>query len=254
MRVAVYETIGKMSEAAAATAAEELARCIAEKERATFIAATGTSQLRFLDTLTRQSRVDWTKTEMYHLDEYVGLPESHPASFRRYLRERLLNVVHPGRVHLIDGNAPDPWSECARLEQLVPTDGFDIAFVGIGENAHLAFNDPPADFANDALFTVVELSETYRAQQIYEGWFKAIKEVPDKAITMTIQGILRAKVIICVVPQARKADAVRCALTGAVRPACPASALRDHPRVSMFLDADAASLLDKAMLERCRKR
>ena len=250
MRVAIYDTMEKMAEAAAATAAEELSRCIAEKGRATFMAATGTSQLRFLDALTRQSHVDWTKTEMYHLDEYVGLPQSHPASFRRYLRERLLNVVHPGSVHLIDGNAPDPWSECARLERLVPTDGIDVAFVGIGENAHLAFNDPPADFANDALFAVVKLSETCRAQQVHEGWFKTIQEVPDKAITVTIRGILRAKFIICVVPEVRKAGAVRCALTGPVTPACPASVLREHPRASVFLDVDAASLLDNAVVQR----
>jgi glucosamine-6-phosphate deaminase len=246
MQVAIYDTTEKMAEAAAATAAEELSRCIAEKGRATFMAATGTSQLRFLEALTGQSHVDWTKTEMYHLDEYVGLPESHPASFRGYLRERLLNIVHPGIAHLIDGNAPDAWKECARLEQLVPTDGIDVAFVGIGENAHLAFNDPPADFANDAVFTVVALPETCRAQQVHEGWFKAIEDVPDKAITVTIQGILRAKSIICVVPEARKADAVRCALTGPVTPACPASVLREHPRASVFLDADAASLLDRA--------
>jgi len=248
MKVAIYDTTENMAEAAAATAAKELSRCITEKGRATFMAATGTSQLRFLDALTGQSHVDWAKTEMYHLDEYVGLPESHPASFRRYLRERLLNVVHPGIAHLIDGNAPDPWKECARLEQLVPTDGIDVAFVGIGENAHLGFNDPPADLANDALFTVVALSETCRAQQVHEGWFKAIEDVPNKAITVTIQGILRAKSIICVVPEARKADAVRCALTGPVTPACPASVLREHPRARVFLDADAASLLDKAMV------
>jgi glucosamine-6-phosphate deaminase len=229
MKVAIYDTTEKMADAAAATAAEELSRCIAKKDRATFMAATGTSQLRFLDALARQSHVDWAKTEMYHLDEYVGLPESHPASFRRYLRERLLNVVYPGIAHLIDGNAPDPRSECARLEQFVPTDGIDVAFVGIGENAHLAFNDPPADSANDAVFTVVALSETCRAQQVHEGWFKAIEDVPDKAITVTIQGILRAKSIICVAPEARKADAVRCALTGPVTPACPASVLRGHP-------------------------
>jgi glucosamine-6-phosphate deaminase len=250
MRVTIYDTTEKMAEAAATTAADELSRCIAESGRATFMAATGTSQLGFLDALTGQSRVDWAKTDMYHLDEYVGLPESHPASFRRYLRERLVNVVHPGSVHLIDGNAPDPWSECARLEQLVPTDGIDVAFVGIGENAHLAFNDPPADFANSALFTVVELSETCRAQQVHEGWFEAIEAVPHKAITVTIQGILRAKVIVCIVPEARKAAAVRCALTGRVTPACPASVLREHPRASVFLDADAASLLNNAMVQR----
>ena len=254
MRVAVYDTLERMAEVAAAVAAKELSRFISEKGRATFMAATGTSQLRFLEALTRESHVNWAKTDMYHLDEYVGLPESHPASFRHYLREKLLNVVHPGHAHLIDGNTVDPWNECARLEQLVMRDGIDVAFVGIGENAHLGFNDPPADFANNALFTVVTLSETCRAQQVHEGWFKSIEDVPDKAITVTIQGILKAKVIICVVPEARKANAVRCALAGLVTPACPASVLRNHPHARVFLDADAASLLDTAMAQRWRKQ
>ena len=131
VRVSIHENAEETAGAAAAKAADELRNRIAQKGRATFMAATGTSQLQFLDALTRQSHVDWTKTTMYHLDEYVGLPESHPASFRRYLRERLLNVVHPGSVHLMDGNAPDAWNECAHLEQLVSTDGIDVAFVGI---------------------------------------------------------------------------------------------------------------------------
>jgi glucosamine-6-phosphate deaminase len=246
VRVTTYDTTDKMAEAAAATAAQELSRCIAAKGRATFMAATGTSQLAFLDALTKQPHVDWTRTEMYHLDEYVGLPDSHPASFRRYLREHLVDVVHPANTHLIDGNTSDPSGECARLEQLVPRDGIDVAFVGIGENAHLAFNDPPADFADKALFTVVELSETCRAQQVHEGWFKAIEDVPQTAITATIRGILGARSIICVVSETRKAQAVKCALTGPVTPACPASALQGHARTSVFLDADAASLLEKA--------
>lgn len=241
MKVAVYVTAQKMAEAAAATAAERLSQRIAQKGHATFMAATGTSQFRFLDALTRHTHVNWAKTEMFHLDEYIGLSESHPASFRHYLHERLVNVVRPGIIHLINGNARDPWAECARLERLLPSEGVDVALVGIGENAHLAFNDPPADFANTALFTVVQLSESCRVQQVNEGWFKTTEEVPQKAITATIQGILRAHMIICVVPEARKADAVRCALTGPITPTCPASALREHPGVRLFLDAEAAS-------------
>lgn len=250
MRVAVYDTVRKMAEAAARLAAGELSRRIGENGRATFMAATGASQFAFLDALTRQSQVDWAKTEMFHLDEYIGLPESHPASFRRYLRERVLDAVHPAHVHLIDGNAADPWKECARLEQLMPQDGVDVAFVGIGENAHLAFNDPPADLANDDFFTVVTLTDSCRAQQVHEGWFSTIQEVPDKAITVTIRGILRSKCIVSVVPEARKAVAVRSALSGRIRPACPASVLMEHRRAYLFLDTDAASMLDKATLQR----
>ena len=250
MKAAIYETVRKMAEAAAALAAGELSRHIAENGRATFMAATGASQFAFLDALVRQSRVDWAPTEMFHLEEYIGLPESHPASFRRYLRERLLDVVHPGRVHFINGSAADPWQECARLEQLVPEDGVDVAFVGIGENGHLAFNDPPANLANDDSFTVVSLTESCRAQQVHEGWFGTIQEVPDKPITVTIRGILRSKCIVSAVPEARKAVAVRCDLSGTVRPACPASVLVEHPRTYLFLDADAASLLDEAAIHR----
>ena len=250
MRVGIYETVCKMAEAAATLAAGELSRQIAENGRATFMAATGASQLAFLDALTRPSQVDWSRTEMFHLDEYIGLPESHPASFRRYLREHLLDVVHPGRVHLIDGTAADPWRECTRLEQLMPEDGVDVAFVGIGENGHLAFNDPPADFSNEDFFTVVTLTDSCRAQQVHEGWFSTIEEVPEKTITVTIRGILKSKCIVSVVPEARKADAVQSALSGRVTPACPASVLVEHPQAYMFLDVDAASLLDKATLQR----
>jgi len=254
MKVAIYETVRKMAEAAAELAAGELSRRIAESGRATFMAATGASQFAFLDALTRQRQVDWARTEMFHLDEYIGLPESHPASFRRYLQERLLGVVHPGRVHLINGNAADPWQECARLAELMPKDGVDIAFVGIGENGHLGFNDPPADFANEDLFIVVTLPDSCRSQQVHEGWFSKLEDVPGKAITVTIRGILKSKCIVAVVPEARKAVAVRCALRGDVRPECPASALREHPRSRLFLDAEAASLLDKATIQRYQEK
>ncbi|KPK50883.1 MAG: glucosamine-6-phosphate deaminase [Planctomycetes bacterium SM23_25] len=253
MKVAIYETVREMAEAAAALAAGELSRHIAENGRATFMAATGASQFAFLDALSRQSHVDWARTEMFHLDEYIGLPESHPASFRRYLRERLLDVVRPGRVHLINGNAADPCQECARLERLMLEDGVDVAFVGIGENGHLAFNGPPADLATDGCFTVVSLTDSCRAQQLHEGWFGTIQEVPNKAITVTVRGILKSKCIVSVVPEARKAVAVRCALSGLVSPTCPASVLVEHPRAYLFLDADAASLLDKATIHRWQR-
>ena len=250
MKAAIYETVRRMAAAAAELLAGERSRRISENGRATSMAATGASQFAFLDALTRQSQVDWARTQVFHPDEHIGLPESHPASFRGYLQERLLDVVYPGRVHLIVGNAADPWQECARLGQLMPPRGVDVAFVGIGENGHLAFNDPPADLANEDLLTVVALTESCWAQQVHEGWFSKIERVPETAITVTIRGILRSKCIVAVVPETRKAVAVRCALSGDVRPECPASGLREHPRAHLFLDAEAASLLDKAAIQR----
>jgi glucosamine-6-phosphate deaminase len=190
---------------------------------------------------------------MFHLDEYVGLPESHPASFRRYLRERLVNIVHPGAVHLIDGDVSDPEAECARLSRLIEKEGIDVAFVGIGENSHLGFNDPPADLDTTDLFVVVELSETCRAQQVHEGWFQSVDQVPRRAITITIPGIMRSDCIICTAPERRKAEAVACSLTGPPSPVCPASVLQKHPRAFVFLETGSASLLDDAVARRWRR-
>lgn len=212
------------------------------------MAATGLSQIEFLQALAIASKVNWSKTSMYHLDEYVGLPESHPASFRHYLRERLISRVHPGTVRLIDGNVPNPLAECERLNKLLSEDKVDVAFLGIGENAHLAFNDPPADFDTDVPFVVVELAETCRTQQVNEGWFKALDDVPQRAITVTIRQILEADCIICVAPGRRNADAVKCALSGPITPSCPASALRKHSNVHVYLDIDSTRLLDQASI------
>jgi glucosamine-6-phosphate deaminase len=244
MKVTIYPHTKDMAVAAARRAAEELSRCVSEKGRVCFMAATGASQFAFLDALAKHEDVDWSKTTMYHLDEYVGLPASHPASFRRYLTERLIDRVHPGTIHLIDGSAQDPAAECARLSRLLEQDGIDLAFVGIGENAHLGFNDPPADFETSALFEVVELAEPCREQQVHEGWFDALGEVPRRAITITIPGILKSSCILCVVPESRKAAAVKQSLTDPVTPACPASALQTHPCTYVFLDTESASLLD----------
>ncbi|MEA3366422.1 MAG: glucosamine-6-phosphate deaminase [Candidatus Hydrogenedentes bacterium] len=249
MEVTIYDTSEAMAKAAASKAAHELRDCIDKKGRATFLAATGQSQVKFVEALTQESGVDWSKTIMYHLDEYVGLPESHRASFRRYLKERLLDRVAPGTVHFIDGNAADVEAECARLGGLLAQDGIDVAFVGIGENGHLAFNDPPADFENPDLFTVVELTESCRAQQVHEGWFESVSEVPPKAVTITIAGILKSRSIICTVPEARKASAVKRALTGSIAPSCPASVLQRHANTYLFLDKDAARLLDEGWVK-----
>ncbi len=246
MRISVSPTKMAMAEAAAAKASELLRGAIARKGRAVFVAATGASQFEFLDCLTSTPDIDWSATTMFHLDEYIGLPESHPASFRRYLRERLIERVNPGTVHLIRGDAPDPQAECRRLNDLLAGYEVDVSFVGIGENGHLAFNDPPADFDVADPYIIVELDEACRRQQLGEGWFTTLDEVPHRAVSMTVKQIMKSRAIVCTVPDQRKAQAVTDCLTGEVTPLHPASILRCHDHVSLFLDADAASLLKDA--------
>jgi glucosamine-6-phosphate deaminase len=180
---------------------------------------------------------------MFHLDEYVGLPETHPASFRKYLKERLINKVHPGNVHLIKGDAKSPESECERLGKIIIQKEIDVAFVGIGENGHLAFNDPPADFDTKKPYLVVELDDACRKQQLGEGWFKSFDDVPKRAISMSINQIMESKNIICTVPDSRKAQAVKDCLEGDITPDNPASILRNHESAFLFLDKNSAKLL-----------
>jgi glucosamine-6-phosphate deaminase len=232
-----------LGEAAAAEAASILRDAIARQGRARVVAATGASQFEFLDALTTAPDVDWDRTTFFHLDEYVGLPASHPASFRRYLKERLADRVHPGTFHFIEGDRPDPEAEARRVGELIGAGEIDVAFVGIGENGHLAFNDPPADFVTDAPYLVVRLDEACRRQQLGEGWFARLEEVPQRAISMSIRQILKARRILCVVPDARKARAVHDCLTGDVSPLRPASALQRHPATTVYLDVDSSALL-----------
>lgn len=243
MQIFKFPTKIEMAQAAAAKAGELLKDTISRKGGAIFVAATGSSQFEFLDALTSHSKVDWSRTTMFHLDEYIGLPETHPASFRRYLKERLIDRVHPGTVHLIEGDVPDPQAECRRLNRLIAGQEVDVAFVGIGENGHLAFNDPPADFEVEAPYIVVELDEACRRQQVGEGWFASLEEVPGFAITMSVKQIIKSEAIICLVPHRRKAQAVKDCFGGDVTPLHPASILRQHEHAGVFLDADAASLL-----------
>jgi glucosamine-6-phosphate deaminase len=232
-----------------AAAAEEAARTLREaidrRGRAHVVAATGASQFEFLEALVAAPGIDWARTVFFHLDEYVGLPASHPASFRRYLRERIVDRVHPGVFHFIEGDRPDAEAEARRVGDLIRAHTIDVAFVGIGENGHLAFNDPPADFATEEPYLVVTLDEACRRQQMGEGWFPRLEDVPARAISMSIRQILKARRILCVVPDARKAAAVRDCLAGEVGPARPASALRRHPDTTVFLDVDSAALLPR---------
>lgn len=242
MKTEIYETKEEMGKVAADKAAELLKEAIREKNEAVFVAATGASQFEFLEALTIISSIDWSKTVMFHLDEYIGISETHPASFRRYLKERLVNKVHPGTVYLINGDAEDPQLECERVNKIISQKEIDVSFVGIGENGHLAFNDPPADFNVADPYIVIELDEACRRQQVGEGWFSTLQEVPRRAISMSIKQIMKSRNIICTVPDSRKAQAVKNCLEGNISPYNPASILRKYERVFLFLDKNAAEL------------
>jgi glucosamine-6-phosphate deaminase len=243
MQLRVFDTKQQLGEAAAGQAAAALGAAIAERGEARAIAATGASQFEFLDALTATPGVDWGRVVLFHLDEYVGLKDTHPASFRRYLRERIVERVHPKAFHFVLGDAPDPAAECRRVGALVAAAPVDVAFVGIGENGHLAFNDPPADFETEEPYLVLALDEACRRQQLGEGWFPRLEDVPGRAISMSIRQILKAREIVAVVPDRRKAAAVRDCLELPVSPQRPASILREHPRTTLYLDRDSASLL-----------
>jgi glucosamine-6-phosphate deaminase len=245
MDVRVFDSNESLGAAAAATAAATIDGAIEARGEARVIVATGASQFAFLAALQKAAGVDWSRVTFFHLDEYVGLPETHPASFRKYLRERVQVPLRPRGFEFVDGSAPDPEAECLRLEGLLRESPIDLACVGIGENGHLAFNDPPADFQTSRAYLVVALDEACRRQQVGEGWFASVDEVPARAISMSIPQILDAREIICVVPDARKAAAVHACVDGPVSRMAPASALQRHPKTTMFLDKDSASLVDK---------
>jgi len=245
--VKVFEDKLALGRAAAEQAAAALRHAIQEHGRARIIAATGASQLDFLDALTRAENIDWQQVEMFHLDEYVGLPITHPASFRKYLLERLIHKAGITQYHLLDGDG-DPREVVRRIGETLKLAPVDIAFAGIGENGHLAFNDPPADFQTENSYLIVELDEACRRQQVGEGWFADISEVPRRAISMSVSQILKAKEIICIVPDARKAPAVKLCFEGEVSPMAPASILRRHSAATIYLDSESASLLSPGTL------
>ena len=245
MRIEVFQTKAECGAAAADKGVQILKQAIADKGRASFIVATGASQFDFMKSLTQKEGIQWQKTTMYHLDEYIGIDETHPASFRRYLKERLVDLVHPGTVHFIAGETGDPAAECRRMNEIISQDKIDVAFVGIGENGHLAFNDPPADFDTEQPFIIVELDEACRQQQFGEGWFESLEDVPATAISMSIRQIMKSETIICTVPDERKAAAVKQCFEGEVSTMHPASILREHPAAFVYLDEAAASQLSR---------
>jgi glucosamine-6-phosphate deaminase len=242
MKIRIYDDRVTMSHAAAENAARAIRESIASRGAARVIAATGTSQLAFLDALTAVPDIDWPRVELFHLDEYVGLSIDHPASFRRYLRERLIDKTGIVRWHFLDGerNAAQAAADAGREIAAAPV---DVAFVGIGENAHLAFNDPPADFETEEPYLIVRLDEACRRQQVGEGWFASLADVPTQAISMSIRQILKSRQIVAVVPERRKAEAVKACVEGEISPLAPASVLRTHADTTLYLDRDSASLL-----------
>ncbi|PYV79913.1 MAG: glucosamine-6-phosphate deaminase [Acidobacteria bacterium] len=245
MIIKVFKDKLSLANAAAEQAARHIRDAISTNGSARIIAATGASQLEFLDALTAAPDVDWKQVEMFHLDEYIGLPLSHPASFRNYLFKRLINKVGIAHYHLLDGES-DPASVARTVGAELAGSPVDVAFVGVGENGHLAFNDPPADFDTEEPYLIVELDEACRRQQLGEGWFKSLSEVPQRAISMSVRQILKAHEIICIVPDTRKAPAVATCFEGEISANAPASILRTHPRTTIYLDNDSASLLTSA--------
>jgi glucosamine-6-phosphate deaminase len=237
----------EMASAAAEQAATILRQTVQAEGKARLIAATGASQFEFLQVLTSLPGIDWQEVEMFHLDEYIGLPASHPASFRRFLQERLIQKTGITKFHLLDGEQ-DPAEVMRRTGQALLSTPIDVAFVGIGENGHLAFNDPPADFATEEPYLVVNLDEACRRQQLGEGWFDALDDVPKRAISMSVRQILKAKRILCIVPDARKAVAVKACFEAEISPLAPASILRTHADTTVYLDSHSAALLRPATL------
>ncbi len=243
MELRVFETPAALGKAAAARAAALIRSAVAARGEARAIAATGAAQYPFLEALTRERDVPWDRVTFFHLDEYVNLPETHPASFRRYLKERIIEPLKPRRFELIDGSNADPQAECDRLERLIRQAPIDVAFVGIGENGHLAFNDPPADFTTTRAYLVVELDEACRRQQVGEGWFPDVASVPSRAISMSIHQILQSREILAIVPESRKAKAVHECFDGPVSNLHPASILQQHANTIVYLDGESSAQL-----------
>jgi glucosamine-6-phosphate deaminase len=248
----IMKTIVEMNKQLAGKAAAEAAskviiRAIKENGQANIVLATGTSQFQMLENLVKgEYNIDWTKVVMFHLDEYIGLDMDHPASFRRYLRFRFLYGLKQQlkAVYFIEGDAESPEAECQRLNEIIAKHPIDVALIGIGENGHLAFNDPPADFETEEPYIIVELDERCRAQQFDEGWFNTLEEVPETAISMSIRQIMKSSTLIVTVPEKRKAEAVKNAVEGEVTNMCPASILQQHKNCTLVLDRDAASGID----------
>ena len=246
MVLKVFNDKISLGKAAAEQASSAIRHAIRDHGRARVIAATAASQLEFLNALTKAPDIEWQQVEVFHLDEYIGLPITHPGSFRKMLLEQLIQKTGISMYHLLDGDA-DAAEVVRRTGAALVSAPVDIAFVGIGENGHLAFNDPPADFATNEPYLIVNLDEACRLQQVGEAWFADISQVPTQAISMSVRQILRAKEILAVVPDTRKAQAVKACFEGEISPMAPASILRTHPNATIYLDKNSAALLSTAL-------
>jgi len=245
LKISIYENAKSMGNAAATFTAEILNKTIAEKGFANLILATGASQFSMLEAL-KEREIDWQKITVFHLDEYKGISEEHPASFRKYLKERILDEVAPKKIYFLHGDAEDLHKEMNNYTEQLKKHPIDIACIGIGENGHIAFNDPPvADFNDPKLVKLVALDDACRNQQYGEGWFPTFEDVPKEALSLTIPAIMSSKTISCVVPDDRKSNAVRDTLYAEINTNCPATILRTHPNTMLFLDEASASKIQK---------
>jgi glucosamine-6-phosphate deaminase len=243
MHIDISVTKEELGKKAAAKGAGYIREALAAKGFANIIVATGASQFEVLDALTKED-IDWSKITAFHLDEYIGLHMDHPASFRKYLKERFVDKVPINAFHYVNGEG-DPYAECARLNKIISNHPIDVTFAGIGENGHLAFNDPPADFEVEDPYIVVELDEACRKQQYGEGWFESFEDVPMHAISMSVQQIMKSGHIICSIPDERKAQAVQKAVEGPVTNQVPSSILQRHGSCWLYLDRPSASMLSR---------
>lgn len=244
MKIEILADKKDLGAKAAAAGAAAIRAAIARGGKASIILATGASQFDVLDALVRAEGIDWSRVTALHLDEYIAMPATHPASFRKYLNERFVQRVPTlGRFVFIEGDVPDLAAELARVNAIARSLAIDVCFAGIGENCHLAFNDPPADFTTEDPFIVVQLDEACRQQQFGEGWFPTLEAVPTRAISMSIRYMMKSAAVILSVPDARKAKAVQAAVEGPVSPHFPASIMQRHPDCRLYLDSASAALL-----------
>ena len=253
MQLKIFPDKTSLSRAAAEQAANAIRHAIVERGHARIIAATGAAQFDFLEVLTKASGIDWSKVEGFHLDEYVGLPATHPARFRKFLMDRLVSKAGIVKFHWLEGDAGDLSAMVREVSKELASAPIDVAFVGIGENGHIAFNDPPADFTTEEPFIIVNLDETCRRQQVGEGWFADLSQVPQRAISMSARQILKAREIIAIVPDQRKAQAVKACLEGEISPMAPASILRRHANAILYLDMGSSSLLSASLRARAEE-
>jgi len=247
MRLRVFEDRDSLGNAAAAEAATAMRRAIAQRGKARIIGASAASQFEFLEALTATPGIDWKRVELFHLDEYIGLPMTHPASFCKFLQDRLISKTGITNYHLLNGEE-DPALVIRLTNELISAAPIDVAFVGIGENGHLAFNDPPADFDTEEPYIIVNLDEACRKQQVGEGWFPKFDAVPTQAISMSVCQVLKSKEILAVVPGPKKAQAIKACFDGPIGPMAPSSILRTHANTTVYLDRESAALLSPKTL------